>query len=464
MRPGKLYIKISLSFLGVLFITLIVIFALFIVSPGKHFTTRLEEFTKAKVLIVKEVVKDKIRSMPTSDLSKNELLRDFVLNFGEILEAKVWLQDIDGTLPVKSFPGRIPEAVEELKKRRSKDFGSFILYHRRHSDYYAVIPIAFPGGKKGAIHILFGIQGPPRPEQGFAFGLAVIGLIIALLIIPVSRLIIKPLKSLNQSALQIAEGDLSHRAMVNSNDEIGELCYSFNHMADKLEKMIKGGRELTANVSHELRTPLTRIRIAEELLRKKIEQGILGECARHLNDIREDIEELDRLIGRILELSKQDIHESPLEFEILNPSGLINDILEWLKPVIQRKNLRVINDLSSHPPVKGDKEALGMALLNILDNAAKFTPQNGDIIIKIHSEKDLMEISITNSFKELPEEDLNRIFNPFHRAERSNAGGAGLGLAITKKIIERHGGKIEALNSPEGLEIRMSLPSELSES
>ena len=463
MKPGKLYIKIFLSFLAVLFITEIVIFALFLVFSGRHFASRLEQYTKAKVLIVKEVVEDKIRSAPTTDLSKNEQLREFILDFGQILGAKVWLQNIDGTLPAKSFRGGIPELVEELKKRRSKDYGSFKLYNRRHFDFYAVIPIVFPEGKKGSIHILFGRQGPPRPERGFALGLAIIGLIIALLIIPISRFITERVKQLRESALHIAEGDLSHRVTVKGKDEIGDLGRAFNQMADKLERMIISSKELTANVSHELRTPLTRIRIAEELLREKLEQGNFKEYQRHLDDILEDIRELDSLIGRILELSKMDIHESPLKFEILNPSDLINDLLERLKPLIERKDLHIKTDLSFHPPFMGDREALRTAFLNIFDNATKFTPEKGDVIVKMHSEQDFLVISVINSFEKLAEEDLSRIFDPFHRVERSQESGSGLGLAITNKIIERHGGDIEAFNSPEGLAIRMRLPAEPSE-
>jgi two-component system sensor histidine kinase MprB len=108
----------------------------------------------------------------------------------------------------------------------------------------------------------------------------------------------------------------------------------------------------------------------------------------------------------------------------------------------------------------GDPEALRLALLNILDNAAKFTPSNGDVVVKMNSKEGFLEISVTNSFEKLAEEDLTRIFDPFHRAGRSKASGSGLGLAITKKIIERHGGKIESFNSAEGLEIRIRLPAE----
>jgi len=460
MKPGRLYLKIFLSFLVILSITEISIFALFVMIPGKDFRARLEHYTKGKVLIVKKIVEDKIRSAPTTELSKNEPLREFISYFGEILGAKVWLQNSDGTLPVKSFEGDIPVMVEELKKKRSKDYGNFKLYGRRHSHFYAVIPIAFPKGEKGSIHILFGSQGPPHPEGRFALGLAIIGLIIALLILPVSRLITNRVKQLKQSALRIAEGDLSHRAAVKGKDEIGELARAFNHMTDKLERMIISSKELTANVSHELRTPLTRIRIAEELLREKFEKGNFKKYERHLDDIREDISELDSLTGRILELSRLDIQESPLKYEMLNPSDLMNDLLERFKPVIEQKHLRVKTDLSSHSRLMGDREALCTALLNILDNATKFTPPNGDIIVKVYFGQGFVEISVMNSFEKLSDEELTRIFDPFHRTGRSKAAGSGLGLTITKKIIERHGGKIESFNSPEGLEIQIRLPAE----
>jgi two-component system sensor histidine kinase CpxA len=458
MKPGKLYLKIFLSFLAIIFITEIFIFGLFVMIPGKDFRAQLEHYTQGKVLLVKEIVEDKIRSAPNTEPSDNEPLREFISDFGGILGAKVWLQNSDGTLSVKSFQGDIPVRIEQFKKKRSRDYGSFTLYRRRHSHFYAVIPIAFPKGEKGSIHILFSPQGLPHPEGGFALGLAVIGLIVALLIIPVSRLITDRVQQLRQSALRIAEGDLSHRAAVKGKDEIGELAQAFNHMTDKLERMITSGKELTANVSHELRTPLTRIRIAEELLREKLEKRDVKEYERHLEDIREDISELDRLTGRILELSKMDIQEAPLKFERIDPSDLIKDLLERLKPVTDRKDLRIKTDLSSYSSLMGDREALRLAWLNILDNAAKFTPPKGDMSIKMESKQGFLEISVTNSFEKLAEEDLTRIFDPFHRAGRSKAAGSGLGLTITKKIVERHGGKIEAFNSPEGLEIRMKLP------
>ena len=143
---------------------------------------------------------------------------------------------------------------------------------------YAVIPVVLLKGERGTIHVLF--ESPARfvpldhPDRVFALGLFFIGLMAGLVFIFISLIITGRLKKLRQSALTISEGNLSHRAAIRGQDEIGELAQSFNQMADKLEAMIVNARELTANVSHELRTPLTRIRISEEILREKLKPGM----------------------------------------------------------------------------------------------------------------------------------------------------------------------------------------------
>jgi len=461
MRPGKLYIKIFLSFLLVLIITEILIFGVFVVAAGRTFRTRFEQYTVAKVLLLKEVVEDKIKSERNRPLAQNESLMSFLKRFEEFVGAKVWLAGPDNIPILKSFTGDVPNNLENFSEKHMKDFGQFKLYysHKRHFEIYATIPIEIRAGEIGNLHILFLKKGPPHPEGRFVLGLAVIGIVIALLVIPVARLITEPLKRLRHSALKIAEGDLSHRATVKSKDEIGELGRSFNHMANKLERMIRGGRELTANVSHELRSPLARIRVAEELLRERLEQDDYHDGDRHLDDIGEDIDELDRLIGSILDLSKLDIHEDVFRIERLNLSELINGLLDRLKPAIERRHLDISTDLPSDQHFLGDEDALGTALSNILENAVKFTPEKGHIIVNMQSKEDALAISVTNTFEPLPEDDLAQMFEPFYRTERTPASGSGLGLAITKKIIEGHGGSIQALNSPEGLTIQIGLPS-----
>jgi signal transduction histidine kinase len=461
MRPGKLYIKILLSFLAILFTTLLVVFALFILLPSKHLTTRLEEYAKTKALKVQAVIADKIRSAPDTALENNEPLKTFISDLGEILGARIWLEEQEGVVLLKSFPGKIPERAARLKKQGGVNHGPISLYHHRDLLFYAVIPMAFPAGEKGNLHVLFDRpEGPFHSGRGLALGLMIIGLMAALLIVPVSRIITNRLEQLRQSALYIAEGNLAHRVAIRGKDEIGDLAQAFNRMAEKLETMIVSGKELTANISHELRTPLTRIRIAEEMLREKTGTGVSNHEGRYLDAIREDIQELDQLIGRILELSKMEIHDSPLSFTSLDPAELLRMLLQRFQPVIDQKGLRVSTDLSFDSPFLGDQETLTSALLNILDNAIKFTPEKGQIDLRMHPVADSLAISITNTFEKLPEEELAQIFDPFHRTLKSQAAGSGLGLAIAKKIVERHGGLIGAYNVPKGLEIRISLPKE----
>jgi len=245
---------------------------------------------------------------------------------------------------------------------------------------------------------------------------------------------------------------------VKRKDEIGKLGRAFNHMADRLEKMIRGGRELTAHISHELRTPLARIRIAEEIVRERLEQGNYKNLERYLNEIREDVEELDALIGRILMLSKLDLKEKPLSLQSLNPVDLMQALLSRLKPSLDQKNLRLTTDFSFEPPLLGDPDALQTTFSNLLENAIKYSPPGGRVSVEMKAAGDDMEVLVTNTADKIPEQDLEKIFEPFHRVGAKSEAGFGLGLAIVKKTIEAHGGAVEARHVEEGFRIRIRLP------
>ena len=460
MKPSKIYIKIFLSFLLILIVTEILIFALFGIIMGRYFQSEFDHYASAQVMVVKEVIDNRIRTSPDVDLSKNDTLKDFIRDWGEVLGAQVWLRGPDGQLVAKSFTGDLPEEQTKLLSSRRRDFGHFTLYHghRRGPKLYAVIPIKLEAEKSAELHVLFHKREPAHPEAGFGWGLGIIGVVIALLVMPVSRWISRPINELRQSAQRIAEGDLSHRATVKRKDEIGKLGRAFNHMADRLEKMIRGGRELTAHISHELRTPLARIRIAEEIVRERLEQGNYKNLERYLNEIREDVEELDALIGRILMLSKLDLKEKPLSLQSLNPVDLMQALLSRLKPSLDQKNLHLTTDFSFEPPLLGDPDALQTTFSNLLENVIKYSPPGGRVSVEMKAAGDDMEVLVTNTADKIPEQDLEKIFEPFHRVGAKSEAGFGLGLAIVKKTIEAHGGTVEACNVDEGFRIRIRLP------
>src|SRR5512136_1155775 len=440
MKPSKIYIKIFFSFLLILIVTEILIFALFGIIMGRYFQSEVDHYASAQVMMVKEIMDSKISTAPDVELSQNESLKEFIRNWGEALGAQVWLQGSDGQLVAKSFSGDLPEEQSEFQAGQWRDLGTFRMYHghKKSSRRYAVIPIKLKAGKNAELHVFFAKREPSHPKEGFGLGLGVIGVVIALLVMPVSRLISKPINELRHSAQRIADGDLSHRATVNRKDEIGKLGRAFNHMADRLEKMIRGGRELTAHMSHELRTPLARIRIAEEMLREKLEQQNHKDLDRYLNEIREDVGELDDLIGRILMLSKLDLKEKPLSFQPVNPVDLMQVLLSRLRPALDQRNLQLITDFSFEPPLWGDPDALQTTFSNLLENAIKYSPAGGRVSVAIKAVGAEMELLVTNTADKIPQEDLEKIFEPFHRVRTKKEAGSGLGLAIVKKTIEAH--------------------------
>ena len=460
MKPVRVYTKIFLSFLLVLIVTEVLIFGLFLFSAGRIFHTRFEQHNRTLVLLARELVEDKIRSSPALPPEENEFLRNLIGRLARTHGSRIWLTGPDSRPLVKSFSGTIPQDFLETAQNRAKDFGDYAVLSefKKGRFFYITIPVQITKDTVGTLHILSGKHKRNGHEAIFAIGLLGIGLVIALLVRPVSKHITDPLKHLRQSALHIAEGNLSHRASVRSKDEIGELSRAFNVMADRLEKMIRGGRELTANMSHELRTPLTRIRIAEELLRQGLENQDPDDCRKQLDRIRDDIAELDALIDRILALSKLDIHETALKPEPLDLSGLIEELLKSLKPRIEHRHLQLVTDLAADVVFPGDQEALRTAFSNILDNAVKYTAKDGSVAVETRSQGNQLMITVTNTVDPVPKEDLSRIFEPFYRAGRPHEPGSGLGLAIARKIIEKHGGSIGAENVPAGLAIQICLP------
>ena len=460
MRPAKLYLEIFITFLLVMIVSETMIFFLFTDSERRIFGYKIWQDTLVKIGMLKKLVDEKARWMPDIDIEENHEVLELLSQMEEIFDAHIYIADADGTHLLRSSEFDIPSDIDLLNTSKF-DLRDGIKFHNsisKTSQVYTSIPLQTRTNENLTLYIIFHVKIPPHHRWRFFLGLSLIGIVAALLIIPVSKFITDRVKALKTSALRIADGELSHRVSVRTKDEIGELGVAFNQMADRLERMIIGGKELTANVSHELRTPLTRIRVAEEILTEQFEKGDFSNHQKYMDHIKEDIVELDILIGRILELSKLDIHEAPLKASSFSLSALLEELLERFGPLISHKELVIRKELLAHSPITGDRGSLHSAFLNILDNAAKFSPAKGSIRISMALDGANIVTSIINTTEKLPEKDLVRIFEPFFRSKRSKASGSGLGLSIASKIIERNGGRVGAFNSPEGLEIRVRLP------
>ena len=462
IKPKRLYTKIFLSFLAVLFVTELLIFILMIAIPAHRIGQRLEQFARERALIVEQLVEEMARTEPDTPLADNQALNRFVDAYGRLLEARLWISDTDQIVVVKSFPGPAPQIDVETAHWRMAPLGPHFAKNR-HKQYYAEIPFDYGRRQSGLIHILFDNRGTPPPLHYFAIGLAMVGAVIALLVIPVSRPITRRINQLRRSTLRIADGDLGHRVAETGADEIAELANAFNLMTAKLESMINNSKELTANISHELRTPLARIQISVELLREKLENVSHNDTIRHLDDISEDINALDDLVGRILELSKLEMQAAPMVMNRMDLVEVLRDVIQKFNTAIARGHLQLDVSLPDGLPLPGNYEALTTVFSNLLDNAVKYSPSQGKIHIDAQTTAKGVQVTFSNTSEPLPQEALADIFNPFQRVHQFNLigspiSGYGLGLAIVAKIIQAHGGMIKADNTPRGVAFSVHLP------
>lgn len=297
------------------------------------------------------------------------------------------------------------------------------------------------------------------PPGTFAGGLLLIGTLLGLLAWPVSRRITQPLERLEASALRIAGGDLSARVEITGEHMIGrQLGSAFNMMAETLERMVRGGKELTANISHELRSPLTRIRIAGECLKDALDRGDSKDAEEMLQAMWDDIDEADRMIGRILEFSKLDLHEPlPMDEEVAL-AEVVEGVVKMVAPMARMRRTDIRLDLDPSVLVPGDVEWLRAVFKNFLENALKYTSEGGLVQVSVRRGNGEAIVEVTNTLERMEPEELELIFKPFYRGKTSCGEGSGLGLSIVRKIVELHRGEVGARNVPEGFQVWVRLP------
>ena len=266
-------------------------------------------------------------------------------------------------------------------------------------------------------------------------------------------LLTKRLRAMTSSVQRFDRGDYEQRIDVRSNDEIGQLGRAFNHMADtivanvvKLRKTDSLRRELIANVSHDLRSPLASIQGYLETILMK-ESTLSPEKRRHfLNTIYRNVTMLGKLVAELFELSKLDAKQVRPEPEPFAIAELAQDTVLKFQPRAETDHIRLRSSLPQDLPfVYGDIGMIERALSNLIENALRYTPAQGEVAVELAQKQDKIQIHVSDTGQGIPDGDLPHIFDRFYRVERSrsrSSGGTGLGLAISQKIVEAHNSKI----------------------
>ena len=244
--------------------------------------------------------------------------------------------------------------------------------------------------------------------------------------------------------------------------EVQSLTRAFNQMRGRVQKSQKSQREFVANVSHELKTPLTSIQgFAQALKDGTAETPSSREHAADV--ILNESERMHQLVLDLLDLAKLDAGTADIQRIPVKLKKIFTELLEKLKPLIKKKGISIDYIPVPLPTIQGDPDRLHQAFSNLLDNAIKFTPQGGSILLECRSANDEIEVIIKDEGKGIPEKELPHIFERFYQGDPSRKGGeehgTGLGLAITSEIIQAHNGKIDVSSIPgEGSTFTVRLP------
>lgn len=278
-------------------------------------------------------------------------------------------------------------------------------------------------------------------------GLSITGLVSFL----ISDVLSRPLERMTDAIRSITMGDFSKKIIIEGSDEVSNLGNAFNLMSTRLYQVDDQRAKFVANVSHELRTPLTSIKIISEALLS--DKGELPKeiVVDFLNDIDSEVDRLNKIIDSLLYLVDMEKKELELEFKLTYVNYLIRNIIKTVNPIAEKKNIRIHLLERDRIQISLDQGKLKQALINIIGNAIKYTPENGDVYVRMFfSPKETITIEIEDTGIGIPEDELKYVFDRFYRVDENRArlsGGSGLGLSIAQQIVHLHQGQISVRSS-----------------
>ncbi|MHB9945303.1 two-component sensor histidine kinase [Clostridium botulinum] len=294
-----------------------------------------------------------------------------------------------------------------------------------------------------------------------------------------SKVISKPLISMNKVAKEMAKLDFTKKCTVKGEDEIGELSQSLNDLSNNLrismeelqranEQLLddiakereieKKRREFIATISHELKTPITILKGQIEGMLSNI--GIYKDRNKYLKRNLEVLNDMEYMVKETLEISKLESQGFKPRKEQVSLSKIVEECIYNISFIAKRKNIFIDKNINEDLFVHGDSKLLKKVVNNIITNAINHSPESEKVYANLHEEKDEIVLKVENTGIYIEENELKEIFKPFYRIEKSRnrkSGGSGLGLYIVKMILDAHNGKYSISNNEKGVEFKLCL-------
>ena len=357
---------------------------------------------------------------------------------------------------------RFERRIVVLDARRNQVFGSSnpaeiplfkpISVRGKEVGYLGLLPSKF---LSDAHHLKF------VKEQKLVFALiALLMLLVAAAIsLPLARLLVRPLKKLAAATSHLSSGQYDIRVPVDSDDEFGHLSRDFNALALSLDKNEQARRQFVADISHELRTPLAIL--GGEI--EAIQDGLQDLSLSSISSLQVEVFRINRLVEDLYQLALSDVGALAYRKTDVDLSGILTDSINRARPALAEKSLILSVHLPTEPVfLFADAERMSQLFDNLVNNSQKYTDTGGTLDISLEVAPSALIIDFKDSAPGATEEERRKLFDRLYRVEGSRSrasGGAGLGLAICRNIVEAHEGIIEALHSPlGGILMRITLP------
>ncbi|MBI4821176.1 MAG: HAMP domain-containing histidine kinase [Deltaproteobacteria bacterium] len=281
------------------------------------------------------------------------------------------------------------------------------------------------------------------PARRFARLLLISGLGVLIVGWYLARVATRPLRATRDAMGRVARGDLEHRLPESGPKELRQVAEAYNSMAQRVREMLETERRLMAGISHELRTPISRLVLELELLRDA------GVSPKRLDGMERDLHEIDQLIGELLDSSRLSIGDKKLALEPVD----LRQIVDEAASRIQLTHPLEVSGTGA--AVRADRERLLRVVVNLLSNAEKFAPAGTKVFVTLDGRR----IEVRDEGSGVPADSISRLFEPFYRVPRPDGKkGHGLGLMISKQLVELHGGSIWAKNVEGGFVVGFELP------
>ena len=267
----------------------------------------------------------------------------------------------------------------------------------------------------------------------------------------------RPLDAIAGAARRVARGEYQVRVERTGPEEIMSLADSFNQMADSLQQQERMRREFIVNAAHELSTPLTNLQGYLEALR----DGVIAPSTQQFQSLHEEVDRLVRLSQSLNTLAQDSSPSSGSALETIDLVPTVRAAVELVRPTFDGKAIRVQLQLPDQLPARAMPDQLSQVLSNLLQNASRYTPNGGLVTIAAEARRSDVLVSVSNTGDGIPDPDLPHIFERFYRVEKSRDrahGGAGIGLAIVKQLVEATGGRVGAESQAGVTRFWFSLP------